>query len=44
MIAGTGRFHGAKGMFNNRLTGYCPDGTCSSLWPQLESLTIELEK
>ena len=44
VVAGSGRFHGATGTFKNYLTGYCPNGTCSPLWPHLESLTIELEK
>jgi hypothetical protein len=44
VTAGSGRFHGAKGTWYSRLTGYCPDGTCTSLSPQTESLTIELEK
>ena len=44
VTAGSGRFHGAKGAWYSRLTGYCPDQTCTSLSPQLESLTIKLEK
>jgi len=44
VTAGSGRFHGAKGTWSSRLTGYCPDGSCTSLSPQLESLTIKLEK
>ena len=44
VTAGSGRFHGANGTWPSRLTGYCPDGTCTSLSPQLESLTIKLEK
>ena len=44
VVAGSGRFHGANGTWYGHLTGYCPDGTCTALSPQLESLTIELEK
>jgi hypothetical protein len=44
VTAGSGRFHGAKGTWSSRLTGYCADGSCTSLSPQLESLTIKLEK
>ena len=43
VIAGTGRFHGAKGTMVNRLTGYCADPACV-LSPMLENVTIELEK
>ena len=44
IVAGTGRFQGAKGTMSGRLWGYCPEPECAFLSQLVRTMTIELEK